>query len=54
MEEIILLEIAKYCEECPIHDKCIDEECVLYRIEVIILKEEKNRSKRIQKISMER
>ena len=47
MEEIILLEIAKYCEECPIHDKCIDEECVLYRIEVIILKEEKRKEDNI-------
>lgn len=47
MEEIILLEIANYCEECPIHDNCIDDECVLYRIEIIILKEEKRKEDNI-------
>lgn len=36
---MILLEIVEYCEICPIKDKCIEEECVLYRIEIIILKD---------------
>lgn len=34
----ILLEISKYCEICISHENCPEEECVLYRIEEIILK----------------
>lgn len=33
----ILLEIANFCETCPSHELCPEEECVLYRIEEIIL-----------------
>ena len=43
MGEIILLEIVNYCEKCPIHDKCIEEECVLFRIEIIILNDEEKK-----------
>lgn len=36
MKYKIMLEIAKYCEICPLREKCIELECVLYRIEKII------------------
>ena len=38
----ILLEITNFCETCPSHELCSEEECVLYRIEKIILKGEKD------------
>lgn len=41
----ILLEISKYCENCPINNKCVEEECVLFRIEKLIL-EEINKNKK--------
>lgn len=34
----ILLEIANFCETCPSHELCPEEECVLYRIEKMILR----------------
>lgn len=34
----ILLEISNYCETCPIHESCIENECPLFRIEQLILK----------------
>lgn len=38
-EEIndILKEIAIFCEECPSHECCPEDECVLYRIEKKVL-----------------
>lgn len=36
MEEKILEEITNFCEECPSHENCPEEDCVLYRIEQII------------------
>ena len=42
MDNKILLEIANFCETCPSHESCPEEECVLYRIEKIILKGEKD------------
>jgi len=36
MREKILYEITNFCEECPSHDCCPEEECVLYRIEKIL------------------
>lgn len=43
MEEKILNETTTHCNECPNKECCPEEECVLYRIEQIILeqKEEK-------------
>lgn len=35
-EEAILEEITNFCEECPSHDNCPEEECVLYRIEQLL------------------
>lgn len=34
----VLKEISDFCETCPSHKKCIEDKCVLYRIEEIILK----------------
>ena len=36
MKEEILTEITDFCRECPSHEDCPEEECVLYRIEQII------------------
>lgn len=36
MSDEIKLEIANQCGECPINDKCVEEQCVLFRIEQII------------------
>ena len=38
MNERILIEIFNFCQTCPSHENCPEEECVLYRIEKIILK----------------
>lgn len=40
MKEKILTEITNQCENCNLHEKCIEEECVLFRIEQILLKNE--------------
>jgi hypothetical protein len=37
MKDKILTEITNFCEECPSHECCPEEECVLYRIEQILL-----------------
>ncbi|MBP5407736.1 MAG: hypothetical protein J6Y42_01190 [Bacilli bacterium] len=40
MKEEILNEISDFCNnECPSHSNCSEEDCVLYRIEKIILEE---------------
>lgn len=39
MEEKILTKITDFCEECGSHESCPEEECVLYRIEQMILGE---------------
>ena len=36
MKEEIMNEITDFCEECPSHECCPEDECVLYRIEQII------------------
>lgn len=40
MEEKILTEITDFCEECGSHESCPEEDCILFRIEQIVL--EKN------------
>lgn len=40
MKDEILSEIYDFCEECPSHDNCPENECVLFRIEQIILDKE--------------
>lgn len=38
MKDKILIEIFNFCETCPSHENCPEEESVLYRIEKIVLK----------------
>ena len=40
MEEEILNEITNFCEECASHECCLEDECILYRIEQIVLKKD--------------
>lgn len=47
MKNKILLEISNYCTICPIHDKCIEEDCVLFRIEIIILNDIKKKDRKV-------
>ena len=39
MKEDVLNETTSFCNECPRKECCPEEECVLFRIEQIILKE---------------
>jgi hypothetical protein len=36
LEEKILIETTTFCENCPYKEKCIEEECVIFRIEKIL------------------
>ena len=40
MEEKILNETTTFCESCPSKECCPEEDCVLYRIEQIVLNKE--------------
>lgn len=44
MTEEILKEITENCENCPRHENCPEEECILFRIEKIVLKEEDDKN----------
>jgi hypothetical protein len=33
----ILTEITESCEQCPKREKCLEEDCVLFRIEQILV-----------------
>ena len=37
MKNKILIEITNFCRECNSHECCPEEECILYRIEQLIL-----------------
>ena len=37
MKDDILFEISEYCQICPLCYKCIEEDCVLFRIEQLVL-----------------
>lgn len=39
----IMLEIAKFCDTCGSHDCCPEDECILYRIEKLIINKNKKR-----------
>ena len=39
IEDKILNETTTYCESCPYKEKCVEEECVIYRIEKIVTEE---------------
>lgn len=41
----ILNEILGFCEECSNHENCPEDECVLYRIESILIERRKNSGK---------
>jgi len=43
----ILLEIAKFCESCASHECCPEEDCVLFRIEKIILEKKEKKNEKI-------
>ena len=38
MKYKIMSEITKQCECCPLRERCIETDCVLYRIERILIK----------------
>lgn len=38
MNKRILIEISNFCKSCPSHENCPEEECVLFRIEKLIIK----------------
>jgi hypothetical protein len=40
MKEKILIETTNFCEECPSHEYCPEEECILWRIEQILINDE--------------
>lgn len=37
MKNKILKEISEFCKICNSHNNCLEEKCILYRIEKIIL-----------------
>ena len=45
MQEKILEEITKHCEECSLKERCPEEDCTLFRIEQIVLKDDDSNSK---------
>ena len=36
LKEKILIETTTFCEDCPNREKCLEEECVIFRIEKIL------------------
>lgn len=46
MKDEILEEIAEHCDDCRVKECCKEDECVLYRIEQIVL--DKNRVYQIE------
>ena len=51
MIEKLLKEITDFCKECPSHECCPEEECILYRIEEITLNKKKTFQVEITEIS---
>ena len=49
MRDNILLEIFNTCEGCKCRECCKEKECVLFRIEQIVVKQEKKKNKFIKK-----
>ncbi len=51
MKNKILIEISEYCRNCHLSNKCIEEECILFRIEKLLVGSYKNaRSERFDKL----
>ena len=49
MKDKILIETATFCEKCPNRECCKEEECVLYRIEQLVVNDEDNASNKSKK-----
>ena len=45
MENKIMSEICNFCEGCPSHEYCPEEECVLFRIEKLLEKRNEKKYK---------
>lgn len=43
MKTKILYEITNFCKECSSYNCCPEEDCVLFRIEKLVVKEKNNR-----------
>lgn len=41
MTNEILTDITDFCSECPKHESCLEEECILFRIEQRLVKLDK-------------
>lgn len=50
MEDKILNETTSFCNECLSKECCKEEECVLYRIEQIVLNNKENASNTSNKV----
>lgn len=46
MEEKILNETTSFCNGCPNKEHCPEEECVLFRIEQIVLEENEEKEEK--------
>ena len=49
MENKIMLEICNFCEECASRECCPEKECVLFRIEQIVIKQRKKKKEHFEK-----
>jgi len=47
MKKKILLEIANFCESCASHECCPEEDCILFRIEKLILEKKEKKNEKI-------
>ena len=45
MRDSILLEIFNTCEDCKARECCKEKECVLFRIEQIVIKRKKKKNR---------
>lgn len=45
----ILTEITNHCENCRSRESCPENECVLYRIEQIVIKRKKKKNRSMKK-----
>lgn len=40
MKNKIMIEITNCCENCNFHEKCLEEDCVLWEIEQIVINDD--------------
>ena len=43
MKDKILKEITEHCKDCLMKERCPENECVLFRIEQLLLKQKKDK-----------